>query len=218
MKMLRMALCATVALAASGIAAAAEGPAWTYAQIGYLRADNVGDDDTDGFELKGSLGFADMYHVQLEYVDGTIGQGSGVISDSDFDGFRLRAGINPSVSDQTDVILAVQYFDLTVDDIPCCAGVDEDIDGYGVGVGVRHMLAEKLELNAMAWWNDGEADRSGVSSTDFSDTVLEVGGRYFFMEHLSAGVTLTTNQTFGTDNSDSDSATFDVRWQFADLM
>ena len=54
-------LAATAALTVSSVAVA--GPNYTYAQLGYLAIDSVGNEDSGGFELKGSFGFADVLHV-----------------------------------------------------------------------------------------------------------------------------------------------------------
>lgn len=205
MRTMSKALLATAALAIPGVTLA-EGPAWTYGQVGYLRADSV-EDATDAFNIKGSLGFADNFHFQAEYIDGDIGYDS----DVDFDGYTLTLGANPSVGDSTDAMFGIRYFDLTYDDGPD----DIDVDGFGVGVGLRHMFAENVELSASAWWNEGEGDLSGLDDdADVSDISLELGGRYFFNDNISAGVTVITNDTKAL----GDSATIDVRYQFADLL
>ena len=213
MRTISMALWATAALAISGVAAA-EGPAWTYVDGGYFRADNSSDDDTDGFRLGGSLGLADMGHVQLQYFSGTIGDGTGGGQDQDFDGYRIIGGLNPHVSDSTDAVLNLQYFDLTYDDF-CGAGCDADLDGFGVGAGLRHMLTDKLEVSGIAWWNDGSFDPDvGGNDFDVSDSSLELGGRYLFTDNLSVGVNFITNDQI----TQGDSATLDVRWQFDDVL
>lgn len=207
MRMMSKALVASAVLAAPAVTLA-DGPAWTYGQFGYLRADSVSD-TTDAFSTRGSLGFADNFHFQGEYLDGDIGYDSGV----DFDGYILTLGANPSVGESTDAIFAIRYFDLTYDTSPS----DVDYDGYGIGVGLRHMFADNVELNASAWWNEGEGeiDLGGSDGDeDVSDISLELGGRYFFNDNISAGVTVITNDLKAL----GDSATIDVRYQFADLF
>jgi hypothetical protein len=203
MKKVTMALWAAAALAATGTAVA-ENPAWTYGQLGYIRADS-GDDATDGFRVKGSLGISENFHFQAEYVDGTIG-GS---PDIDFDGYQVQVGANPSVGASTDAVVALRYFDLTYD----ASGGDDDVDGFGLGLGLRHMLADAVEVNAMAWWDEGEED-FGTSDEDFSDISLELGGRYLFTDNFSAGVTVITNDSM----TSGDSATIDLRYQFDDIL
>jgi hypothetical protein len=205
MKKLTMALCAAAALASAGTAVA-ENPAWTYGQIGYFRADST-DENTDGYSLRGSLGIAENFHVQADYVDGELGNSA----DAEFDGYTVVLGAHTGVSNATDALVEIRWFDLSYD----FPGTGVDYDGIGLGVGLRHMLADNVEVNARAWWNDGEGDLSGVDpDLDVDDVSLVLGGRYMFSDNLSAGVTITTNDvtTLG------DSANIDLRYQFDDLL
>ncbi len=204
MRTISKALLVTAAVAIPGVTLA-ENPAWTYGQIGYVRADS-GDDATDAFSVKGSLGFAENFHGQVKYTDGDIGDTGG---DIEFDGFEIVLGANPSVGANTDAVVALRYFDYSYDD----TGGDDDVDGFGVGVGLRHMIASNVEMNAMAWWDEGEEDFGG-SDEDFSDISIELGGRYLFNDNFSAGVTVITNDSL----VGGDSATIDLRYQFDDLF
>lgn len=184
---------------------------WTYGQLGYTRADS-GDDATDAVRLKGSLGLSELFHVQAEYLDGTIGQDGD--EDNDFDGYRLALGVHPSVGENTQAVLELQYFDVTYDDVGG-PGVDEDDDGFGIGAGLRHLLTDNFEMNAMVSWNEGSSDIEGFEDNDFSDVAFEFGGRYFMNDAMSVGVTVITNDSLMWGG---DSATLDFRWQFADLL
>lgn len=208
MKTLNKALCAAVALALPGLALG-DNPAWSYGQLGYFRADS-GDDSTDAYRVKGSLGFAENFHVQAEWIDGEYGI-TDDFNNQDFDGYRFVLGWNPSVGANTDAVVQLQYFDLEADSVSP-GGSDIEVDGFGLGAGLRHMLTEKVELNAMAWWNEAEWD-DGSSKEDFSDISLEVGGRYLFNDSISAGVTVVVNDPIADH---ADSMTIDFRWQFAD--
>lgn len=202
MKKLTMALWATAALAGAGTAVA-ENPAWTYGQLGYLRADS-GDDANWAGQIKGSLAFAETFHFQAEYLDGEVGAPGG---DLDFDGYQLTLGAHPSVGENTDAVVAIRYFDATLE----APGGDLDEDGFGIGAGLRHMLTSNVEVMGMAWWDEGEEDLLGGGSDDFTDISFEIGGRYLFNDNISAGVTI--------DQSDSeDSVLIDVRYQFDDLL
>jgi hypothetical protein len=204
MKKVTMALWAAAALAAAGTAVA-ENPAWTYGQLGYIRADS-GDDTTDGFRVEGSLGFAENFHFNADYVDGSIGTTG---SDLDFDGYQVGIGAHPSVGASTDVVVELAYYDVSYD----APGGEDDTDGIRLGAGVRHMLADNLEVNALAWWTEGNED-FGTSEEDYSDIALELGGRYLFTDALSAGVTVVTNDSL----TSGDSATIDLRYQFGDVL
>jgi hypothetical protein len=204
MRKLTMALWAAAAMAATGTAVA-ENPAWTYGQLGYVRADS-GDDSTDGYRIKGSLGFAENFHFNAEYVDGTIGVPG---SDLDFDGYQIGIGAHPSVGANTDVVVELGYYDISYD----APGGEDDTDGIRLGAGLRHMLADSVEVNALAWWTEGNED-FGTTDEDYSDIALELGGRYLFNDNFSAGVTVVTNDSL----VGGDSATIDLRYQFDDLL
>ena len=88
------------------------------------------------------------------------------------------------------------------------------MDGFGVGIGLRHMLTPNVEVSGLAWWNEGSDDDNLGNDNDFSDISLELGGRYLFTDNLSLGVTIVTNDSI----VGGDSAKIDVRWQFGDLL
>jgi hypothetical protein len=218
--MISKALLVTAAVTASGVVLA-DNPAWTFAQVGYIRADS-GDDTTDAVTFKGSVGFAENFHFQGQYSDGDVrdlsfGGFAGTNADVDFDGYELNLGFNPSVGANTDAVIAVKYFDFTYD-VPANGSNparDVDVDGFGIGGGMRHMIADNVELNTMVWWNEGDQDFGGAGSDDgFSDIEVEIGGRYFFTDAISGGLTAAINDAL----LGGDSATFDLRWQFADFF
>lgn len=208
MRNISKALLVAAAVAVPGVTLA-ENPAWTFGQIGFYKADS-GDDDTDAFNIKGSLGFQD-FHFQADYSDGDIGPGQPAFDD--FDGYSVVLGWHPSVSDSTDLVVDFKYFDYTYD--AASSGPDNDYDGFGLGFGTRHMLASNVELNAKAWWYDADDEVSGSFDEDVSDIALEVGGRYLFNDNISAGVTVVVNDSVAWGG---DSMTIDLRYQFDDLL
>lgn len=217
MKTTNQLLAALSALVLPGVALA-DNPAWTYGQVGYVRADS-GDDSTDAFRVKGSLAFLEQFHVQAEWFDGEYGDSEASFDGEDnvdFDGYRLVVGAHPSLAPNTDGVLQLQYFDIEADGDGSgyYGNTDVEIDGFGVGAGLRHMLTDKVELGAVAWWNEAEWDADG-DDEDFSDISIEFAGRYAFTENLSAGVAVVTNDPL-TDHGDS--MTIDLRWQFNDLF
>ena len=79
MKKLMIAL---AALAMSGTAVA--GPSWTYVDLGYLVGDSAQKDaETEGLGLRGSFGFANMWHVQLDLAAGETAGGKSDITGGD---------------------------------------------------------------------------------------------------------------------------------------
>jgi hypothetical protein len=183
-------LSAGVLVAGSAIAAQ---PQWTYAQAGYFSTDR--EENTsgeDGYELAGSIEFAQKWHAQLRYHDAEDE------TNVDSDGYRITVGAHPAVSDQTQLIADITYFDFSVDGTP-----DVDTDGYGVGVGARSNITDAVELIGEIWWVESETDNDPNDDTDF---FAEVGGRYHWTQNLSTGILLTLDS--------SDEVLFDVRWTF----
>lgn len=205
---MRNLILALAGMAVSGLAVA--GPSWTYADIGYVRADS-GDDETDAFEIEGSFGFADKYHIQASYADGENGD---VGNGEDFDGYEIRAGINPAVTDNTDFVFQVGYFDVS-QETP--SDDDVDVDGYILSVGMRSMFTDQVELSAFVDSVTGEVDSDACGAAavagcpaedgdDITDIILRVGGQYFFTDNLSLNIEY--------EDGDDSSARFGVRWSF----
>jgi len=187
-------------LAAFGLSSVAmAGPSWTYVDLGYVVGDSEGDDnDVDGFSLRGSLGFAGIWHVQLDYLDVDFDQ-----FDASFDGFELRGGIHPAATDNTDFVLDIGYFDGTFEE---SGEADVDADGFTFRTGVRSNISDNNELRSFISLTYGDIDGEG----DFTDIGYSVGGQYNFNEAWSVGV----DASVGGD----DLANLYVRWSFGDLM
>ena len=191
-----------------GTAAQAE-LSWTYAEFGYNRADGVEDFQTDAYDLKGSIGFAGKWHASLDYLDGTTENGTG--PDSDFDGYSLVVGAHPQLTANTQLITDLTYFSYDYDG-------GEGSDGYGIGLGLRHGLSDKVELMAEVWYTEGTFDSDFFPDIDYSNTAIEFGARYNWTPNLSTGLTVNLDGGAGaatsSSSSSSDAARFDVRWSF----
>lgn len=211
-----------LAAAAAGLtlsgSALADGPGWTYGQLGYLRADssetgNTGG-DIDAIVIEGSLGFAERWHGQLTYLDGTaegLGNNGG---DLDGDGVILFVGAHPELSANTDLVIDAQLFDASFD---APGGGDFDCDGFGVRTGLRSMqFDDRLELNAFATWTDGSCDGiGGGPDTDFTDVGGEFGGQYFWTPAFSTGISYTID---GPAGFGADTFEFNIRYNFVDVF
>jgi len=174
---------AVAAMAASGMAVA--GPSWTYAEAGYIVVDG---DDNDGYSVAGSFGFADIWHVRADYsdVDNVAG---------DTDGYELVAGIHPAISDNTDFVFEISYFDFDI-------GAAGELDGYGLEVGLRSMFTDNVELSASVGTDDQDFSAGG----DNTDVSVTAGGQYYFTDNISLGVEVNVG--------DGNSAEFGVRYSF----
>jgi hypothetical protein len=159
---------------------------WTEVGVGYNMADS-GDENIDAFDIKASIGLGNLFHVQAQYIDGSEGGSSGF----DFDGYEIRAGVHPSVGENTQVVIDVIYFDFTAD--PDFSTLDIDEDGYGIGFGIRHKMSDQFEVRAQADWFDGNWEPDGGSSFDFTNTTVSMSGRYYFTPAIFAGVGVTLN-------------------------
>lgn len=205
-KYLTAAIGAAAALALSP-AMAADGLGYTWGQLGYSQSTS-GDSTTDAFGVDASVGFADLFHIQLGYVDGTIGEGDwdgSTWRDLDYDGYHVVLGVHPHVGANTDAIFNLRYTKIDLD------RTRDDLSAFGIGAGLRHMLTDKLEVNGMINWDRWDVDHV---SDDFTTVSWAVGGRYLITPEFSLGI--------GYDNGDNEygvgTATIDFRYQFRDLF
>jgi hypothetical protein len=158
-----------------------------------------------------SVGFLQQWHAQLEYTDGDT-EGD-FIDDQDFDGYRLVVGAHPQITEKTQLIANLNYFDYEGDDDD---GFEFGSNGYGIGLGLRHAITPKLEVSGLVTYIDAEFEEPGDPDSDFNDTIIEVSGRYNWTTNLSTGLTVGFDNSWaGVAADDSDTtARFDVRWSF----
>ena len=192
-------LAATAALTVSSVAVA--GPNYTYAQLGYLAIDSVGNEDSGGFELKGSFGFADVFHVGASIAAVEL-EGGKSKDGADVDAYDIYFGYNPAITDNIDAVIRVGFeeAEFKTQDNP---RVKEE--ALFLSFGTRAMVAENFELNAFATYSAGKAKVSGVESEDFVEWDYSVSGIYSFTEMFAVGVkldidTINTGTLFGRVN------------------
>jgi hypothetical protein len=177
-------LAATAALTVSSVAVA--GPNWTYAELGYVAADSIGDEDSGGFVLNGSFGFADVFHV-----GGGIGafelEGGKSKGGIDADSFNVYVGYNPAMTDNVDAIVRVGYAETEGKAV----GGRAKAKSLGLTFGTRAMISEQFELNAFATYAAGNSKPNAGAKEDFVDWNYTVGGIYNFTDMFAAGVSLT---------------------------
>jgi hypothetical protein len=211
---MKKAMIAVAALAASGTAFAGahesgggNGPDWTYVDVGYWVGSSLGKNaETDGFDISGSIGFAETWHARAVYKDGEIRGGQSTFG-SDVDGYAVFIGGHPELSATTDLVFEIGYFDEDIDtldsDSEPFAG---ESDGYIINAGIRSMIFDNAELNAT------------VSAVDFDANNLDgrsirgqIGGQYYATDNLGIGATFTISDVeFEADNT----ARFYVRYNF----
>lgn len=209
---MKKSMIALAAVAATGVSGAAmAGPSWTYLDLGYTSGASFEDGsdggDTDGFALRGSFGI-DIWHARLEYNDGEVlgGKNSG---GADTDGYVLAVGAHPAITDNTDLVLELSYFDQETD-----FGFGEaDADGYGLTVGIRSMFTDNVELSAGVTAISGDGATSDAfffgGDGDFKSIAVNAGGQYLFTDNVGVGVDVgVASGVLGN------SANFYVRWSF----
>lgn len=202
---------ALAAFALSGAAVA--GPQWTYIQAGYLNADSAEQGstggDAQGWQVEGSLGFADTWHVGIQYFDADDD-----LAQEDVTAYEIWIGGNPHLTDSTDLVFELAYMDGEFEE-QMAPNTKSDFDAFGARVGTRSMVTEKWEANLILQWWNGSIDDQGSPDIDFNDWGLQAGFRYMFNEAISAGLTLTVNDPlFGLQ----DSALIDIRWGFGNVL
>ena len=185
------------------------GPAWTYGQLGYAVGDGNTNDKNRQTQLAGSIGIADLFHAS-----GFWAMGDDETEDDEngkYKAYEIAGGINPAVSDSTDLDLEVFYG-------------ERDWDNYdkgkykGLGFGFRSMLTDNFELGIKARWYDVENSYSSAGGDpDTSDEIgLSISGRYSFTPALSLGITLFNEDP---QYGDSDNALqIDGRWSFGNVL
>jgi Gram-negative porin len=190
MKKTRLAAVATgvVLAAATQLAAAAKGPEYTYADLGYVHTDG---DDINGNGAKADISFGATKHIFLKFgyrrdqFDVT-----GVTSSIDANSFLIGGGAHYTVLDKLDLVGSLSYIDSEYSGaIP-----KRGDDGYEARLGVRSLLTKKFELNAFAAF----VSQKNLVDTDTSDTVYSLGGVY----KLNKDFSLVGNISSGDNAND----------------
>jgi len=178
------------ALALSGTAMA--GPSWTYVDLGYITGDSTGDDSIDGYSLRGSFGFGDLWHVE--------GFVANEENDSfDNDSYGIRGGIHPALTDNTDFVLDLGYAQTDGD-----SSSDPDPTAFQFRTGVRSNIGN-VELRSFVSLVFGDDD-SGMDE-EFRSVMYSVGGQYNFSDAWSVGADASVGES-------NDRLNLYVRWSF----
>jgi len=146
-------------------------------------------DEADGvtFLVGGSYNVASNFNLLMEYSTTTIASEGSI--DLDYDTLGLGVGYHTSINDKADFTANIKYvsIDLSLNEGFATAEL-ADADGLSVGIGVRYKLSDKIEANINADY---------IEIDDASDSILTVGGRYFFSDSLSAALSYRTGDDDG---------------------
>ena len=210
---------ALAAMAASTGALA--GPSWTYIDGAYLRgssAEQAGTDKVQGYELAGSFGFANIWHVAGAYgaAENDVGPNAAEIEDY----YTITGGVHPAITDNTDFVAEIGYTGWSLLNVDVAnGGASADATAYNLTVGVRSMLSDRFELNAFLTYQAGDTDSSAATTGDkFQVFAPSVGGQYFFTDNFSVNLAYTWGDVQSSVVSGglgtADTGRFGVRWSF----
>ncbi len=148
---------------------------YNYVEGSYQDIDRDGLDG-DAYKISGSYELNPSINILAEYTDGQVDNPLGG-SDLDFDrtalGMGYHTALNPSTDFTANVKVVNQNADLIGDDT-----------GFGVGVGIRHMITDKIEVGSKLDY---------VDVSDIGDTTFNVNSRYHLNEKLSFGLSYSTS-------------------------
>lgn len=171
-----------VALILSFTSAVADDLSYNYIELGYMNAE-LDDDlagfsvDGDGFGVRGAFELNEDWFVAVGYS--AIGFDFGV----DLDQLSVGAGYRFGLSNGADFYAALSYLRA---EVSASGFGSADEDGYGLTVGVRGMLTDKVELNGRIGYSDlGD----GADGTAFG-----AGALYSFTDSFALGFDLEIDE------------------------
>ncbi len=132
--------------------------------------------DGEAYKISGSYGLNSNINITGDYTNGEITNPAGG-GDLNFDEATIGLGYHTGISSATDftanIKLAEHDNDLTGDDT-----------GYGIGVGIRHMLTDKIEVGSNIDY---------VDVNDIGDTTFKLNSRYYLNDRASLGLSYSTS-------------------------
>lgn len=220
MKTLKI-LVAVAAIAFTGAAFA--GAPWTYIDLGVNAADSsaisggstsTNDDRTTGASIRGSFGFANVWHAGLNVEANEWNGGKGKPGGVDETAYDIWVGVHPAMGDKVDLVLDLGYasseFEVT--------GTKDDVTALYLRTGPRALIAnEKLELFGYLTLAAGENKLFNSSGTDWTGVGYTVGGQFYFTPAVSLGAEVEVNGAASpaTEVTSADQLKIFLRWSFA---
>jgi hypothetical protein len=160
-----------LALAAAPFAAFADGHSYTYLEAGYAQLDQelpndealeVDDIEAGGFFVAGSAALSPSLHVFGAYRDGEDdvavsfpGLGEIARENVDMSQAVLGLGYHHSLRDRTDLVAELSWLSTQIDVRSDDEGA-EDGDDMRAAVGVRHLIADNVEVWIKGNYTDGD--------------------------------------------------------------
>lgn len=185
-----VALGTIAAMALGAQSAAAQGFSYNYIEGSYIAQAEVGPADADGFGVSGAFELTS----NLFAFGGLNNVSEG---GNDLDELNLGLGFNYGLADNLDLVAGASFERVK-------AGSSES--GFGVGLGLRGRVAERLELTGGVKYRDiGPSD-----GTEFS-----VGGRWYFTENFAAGADF---RRFDLGGADGNWISIGLRYDFGNRL
>jgi len=166
----------TIAIALLCLSTHASEIPYNFAEVGYSSVD-TGDTDGDGFKIAGSFALADNIYTFGDYASYSLD------NSTDFTYLGLGLGYYYSIQPNVDLQLDLAFRGADLD--RAGTSVDLDENGYEIGLGVRSMLQNNLEVGA----------RIESVNIDGNDTFFELNGTYYFAN----GFGVSGELSFGDD-------------------
>lgn len=169
-----------LALAAAPFAASAGGHSYTYLEGGYAQLNQdlpqpeigeIDDIEAGGFFIGGSAALGDTFYLFGGYrdADDDIGvslPGLGEVGSAgiDMNQFNFGLGYHHSLSDRTDLLTEVSFLSTEID-VENDGEGSMDGDDARVSVGVRHLIANNVDVWAKGSYTDGDVYDGAFSAT-----------------------------------------------------
>jgi len=162
----------TAALAVAPLAAFAGGHSYTYLEAGYAQLDQelpapagfeIDDIEAGGAYFAGSVAVAPTIHLFGAYRQGdddvgiSLPPGGGEIGSAGVDMSQAQLGVgwHHDLRERTDLVSEVSWLHTKIDVKNDEQGAEEG-DDYRVAVGVRHLIADNVELWVKGNYTDGD--------------------------------------------------------------
>jgi len=163
---------AAIAALGVGLATPALAPSevsYSFLELGYVdtELDNL-NVDGDGFALRGSYAFTDLFHGFASYTDADYDFGV------DARQFEVGGGLRFALNPKLDLVTTLSYLDVNAD-IPGRRDLNDD--AIALAAGVRSRINQALELR-------GEVKHFNYDKGS-NDTALGFGARYYFTNQFA---------------------------------
>lgn len=155
---------------------------YSFLELGYVdtELDNL-HADGDGFTLRGSYAFNDLFHGFASYTD----------ADYDFgisaEQFEVGGGLRFALTPKLDLVTTLSYLDVNID-LPGRRNANDD--AIALAAGLRSRVSQALELR-------GEVKHFNYDKGD-NDTALGFGARYYFTNQFALTGDVSVADNMGT--------------------